>query len=71
MSLRTSWVKLEVLTISLAGVIDPAEVFVAAALVGTLSVVADMGTHSELTALILICESPPRPRHTQCKHTVV
>lgn len=48
----------EVLTISLAGIIDSGEVFVATALVGTLSVVADMGTDSKLLALVLICQTP-------------
>ncbi len=48
----------EVLTISLAGVIDSGEVLVAAALVGTLSVVADVGTHSKLVTFVLICETP-------------
>lgn len=45
------------LTISNAGVIYFAEVLVAGALVGTLGVVAHVGTHSELLALILICET--------------
>ena len=42
--------------ICLAGVIDPGEVFETAALVRALCVVADMGTHSKLLTLILICE---------------
>lgn len=44
------------LTIGLARVIDFGEVFVAAALVGSFGVVADVGTSSELLALVLICE---------------
>ena len=44
-----------VLTISLAGVIDSGEVLLAAALVRTLSVVADVGTRSKLLTLIFIC----------------
>lgn len=48
----------EALTISLAGVIDSGKVFVADTLVGTLSVVADVGTHTKLLALVLICETP-------------
>lgn len=44
------------LTIGLAGVIDFGEVFVAAALVGSFGVVADVGTNSELLTLVLICE---------------
>lgn len=40
----------------------------AAALVGTLSVVADVGTHSELLALVLICETPQKPHDTQRKY---
>lgn len=43
-----------VLTVNLAGVVDPGEVLVAAALVGALGVVADVGTHSKLLTLILI-----------------
>lgn len=43
-----------VLTVSLAGVIDPGEVLVTAAFVGAFGVVADVGTHSELQTLILI-----------------
>lgn len=43
-----------VLTVSLAGLVDPGEVLVAAAFVGAFGVVADVGTHSELQALILI-----------------
>lgn len=46
------------LTISLAGVVDSGEVLVAAALVGTLGVVADVGAHSKLLTLVLICETP-------------
>ena len=45
-----------VLTVSLAGLVDPCEVLVAAAFVGAFGVVADVGTHSELQALILICK---------------
>lgn len=41
-------------SISLAGVIDSGKVFVADTLVGTLSVVADVGTHTKLLALVLI-----------------
>lgn len=51
-------VMIEVLTISLAGIIDSGKVLVAAALVGTLSVVADVGTHSKLLTLVLICQTP-------------
>lgn len=51
-------VVVKVLTISLAGVIDSGEVLVAAALVGTLCVVADVGTHSKLLTLVLICKHP-------------
>ena len=47
----------EALTVSLAGVVDSGEVLVAAALVGTLGVVTDVGTHSELPTLVLICET--------------
>lgn len=43
-----------VLTVSLAGVVDPGEVLVAAAFVGAFGVVADVGTHSVLHTLILI-----------------
>lgn len=43
-----------VLTVSLAGVIDPGKVLVAAAFVGPFGVVADVGTHSELQTLIFI-----------------
>lgn len=48
---------MEVLTISFAGIIDSGEVLVAAALVGTLGVVADVGTHTKLLTLVLICEA--------------
>lgn len=51
-----------VLTVNLAGVVDPGEVLVAAALVGALGVVADVGTHSKLLTLILICEQPPQSK---------
>lgn len=50
--------KVDVLTISLASLIDFGEILVAAALVGSLSVVADVGTHPKLPALVLICETP-------------
>lgn len=50
-----------VLTISLAGIINSGEVLVATALVGTLSVVADMGTDSKLLTLVLICQTPEGP----------
>lgn len=46
---------LEVLTISLAGIIDSGEVLVTAALVGTLCVVADVGAHAKLLTLVRIC----------------
>lgn len=46
----------EVLTISLAGVVDSGEVFMAAAFVGALGVVADVRTHSELPTLVFICQ---------------
>ena len=46
-----------VLTVSLAGVMDPAEVLVAAAFIGALGVVADVGTYSKLQTLILIWEN--------------
>lgn len=63
----------EVLTVSLAGVIDSREVLVAAALVGTLCVVADVGTHSKLLTLVLICATPP-PIHithvSKSKHNI-
>lgn len=68
MNPKHCWIRLEVLTISFACVIDSAEVLVAAALVGTLSVVADVGTHSELLALVLICETPQKPHDTQRKY---
>lgn len=55
-------VKADALTISLAGVVDSGEVLVAAALVGTLGVVADVRTHPELPALVLVCQ---RPGHEQ------
>jgi hypothetical protein len=42
------------LTVSLAGVVDPGEVFVAATLVGSLGVVAHVGAHPKLLTLILI-----------------
>lgn len=45
----------ETLTISFAGVVDPDEVLVAAALVRSLRVVADVGTRSKPLTLILIC----------------
>lgn len=47
--------KVKVLTISLACLTDSGEVLVAAALEGSLSVVADMGTRSKLLTLVLIC----------------
>lgn len=47
----------EVLTISLAGIIDSGEVLMAAALVGTLRVVADVGAHPKLLTLVLICQT--------------
>lgn len=47
---------IEVLTIGLAGLIDSDEVLVAAALVRTFSVVADVGTHSKLLTLVFICK---------------
>lgn len=47
----------EVLTISLAGVVYFGEVLVTAALVGTLGVVADVRTHAKLPALVLICQT--------------
>lgn len=43
-----------VLTVSLAGFIDPGEVLVAAAFVGAFGVVAHVGTDSKLETLILI-----------------
>lgn len=43
-----------VLTVSLAHVVDPGEVLVAAALVGAFGVVAHVGAHAELETLILI-----------------
>lgn len=49
------------LTVGLAGVIYSAEVLVAAALVGTLRVVADVGTHPKLLTLVLICEGHVKP----------
>lgn len=42
------------LTVSLAGVADPGEVLVAAALVGALGVVAHVGADSELQTLVLV-----------------
>lgn len=45
-----------VLTISLAGVVYFGEVFMAAAFIGALSVVADVRTHSEMITLIFICQ---------------
>lgn len=47
----------EVLTISLAGLIDSGEVLVAAALVRTFRVVADVGTHSKLLTLVFVCKT--------------
>lgn len=44
----------QILTVSLAGLIDPGEVLVAAALVGAFGVVADVGTRSKLQTFILI-----------------
>lgn len=43
-----------VLTVSLAGLVDPGEVLVAAAFVRAFGVVTDVGTHSKLQTLILI-----------------
>lgn len=43
-----------ILTVSLAGLTDPGEVLVAAALVGAFGVVADVGTNSKLQTFILI-----------------
>lgn len=48
------------LTISLACFIDSSEVLLAAALVGSLRVIADVGTHSKQLTLILICETTQR-----------
>ena len=42
------------LTVCLAGVVDPGEVLAAAAFVGALGVVADVGANSKLLTLILI-----------------
>lgn len=44
----------EVLTVSLARVVDLGEVPVAAALVGALGVVTDLRAHAKLPALVLI-----------------
>lgn len=43
-----------VLTVSLAGAIDPGKVLVAAAFVGAFGVVANVGTDSKLQTLIFI-----------------
>lgn len=43
-----------ILTVSLAVLIDPGEVLVAAALVGAFGVVANVGTHAKLQTFILI-----------------
>lgn len=45
------------LTVSLAGVVDLGEVLVADALVGSLGVVADVGTRTKLSALVFICNT--------------
>lgn len=52
------------LTISLAGIVDLGEVLVAAALVGTLSVVADVGADAKLLTLVLVCRTTPRSSDT-------
>ncbi len=43
-----------VLTVSLAGLIDPGEVLVAAAFKGAFGVVAHVGAHAKLQTFILI-----------------
>lgn len=42
------------LTVGLAGVIDPGEVFVAAAFVGAFGVVAHVGANAKLQTLVLV-----------------
>lgn len=60
----------DVLTICFASLIDFGEVLVAAALVGSLCVVADVGTHSKLTTLVLICKTAQMSHPRQALATI-
>lgn len=58
------------LTVSLARVIYPGKVLVAAAFVGALGVVADLGANSKLQTLVLIWETENQTEKMSVKQNI-